>query len=61
MAKINMPPGYSAGSLKGRGLTFTWRDDAGQWHQATADDGAPFVSHEALEQAMRDHAAKRGK
>lgn len=57
---IDTPAGYSTGSWRG-GSTFTWRDAAGTWHQATKDDGAPFATVEALEQGMRDHAAARAK
>lgn len=55
-----MPPNYNAGT-HGAGHTFTWRDDAGQWQQATAEMGAPWPTFEAMEKAAAEHYAKRQK
>lgn len=55
---IEIPDGYSVASWR-RGFTFTWRDAAGKWHQATEAEGAPFFTVDALEEAMRRHKAAR--
>lgn len=56
--RLNIPRGYSVGNARG-GFTFTWRVSDGVWRQATAEDGAPFITLDALEAAIQDHHRQR--